>query len=71
MKLFECQNCGHALYFENTACERCHHKLGYLPETKHSKRRRAGWPKLDCAGRPTKALSLLCQLGAERLQLME
>jgi hypothetical protein len=32
MKLFECQSCGHPLYFENTACERCHHKLGYLPE---------------------------------------
>ena len=32
MKLFECQNCGQLLYFENTRCERCGHALGYLPE---------------------------------------
>ncbi|UDL94700.1 putative zinc-binding peptidase [Lichenihabitans sp. PAMC28606] len=30
MKLFECQMCGQALYFENTRCERCHHRLGYI-----------------------------------------
>jgi hypothetical protein len=32
MKLFECQNCGHPLYFENTRCESCGLRLGYLPE---------------------------------------
>ena len=32
MKLFECQSCGHPLYFENTKCERCHHQTGYLPD---------------------------------------
>jgi hypothetical protein len=32
MKLFKCQACGHLLYFENTRCERCRHRLGYLPE---------------------------------------
>ena len=32
MKLFECQNCGNLLYFENTKCERCHHQTGYLPD---------------------------------------
>jgi len=31
MKLFECQNCGHPLYFENTKCESCGLPLGYLP----------------------------------------
>jgi hypothetical protein len=31
MKLFECQNCGHPLYFENTKCESCGLRLGYLP----------------------------------------
>jgi len=31
MKLFECQHCGHPLYFENTRCESCGHALGYLP----------------------------------------
>jgi hypothetical protein len=32
MKLFECQNCGQPLYFENTKCESCGLRLGYLPE---------------------------------------
>jgi hypothetical protein len=32
MRLFKCQSCGHALYFENTRCESCGHQLGYLPE---------------------------------------
>jgi hypothetical protein len=31
VKLFECQACGQALYFENTICESCGHRLGYLP----------------------------------------
>lgn len=30
MKLFECQNCGQAIFFENTSCENCHYKVGYL-----------------------------------------
>lgn len=32
MKLFECQNCGQPLYFENTKCESCGARLGYLPK---------------------------------------
>src|SRR3712207_3771585 len=31
MKLFECQACGQPLYFENTWCESCRRRLGYLP----------------------------------------
>ena len=31
MRLFRCQNCGQLLYFENTHCERCSCRLGYLP----------------------------------------
>ena len=31
MRLFKCQNCGNLVYFENTTCERCSHRLGYLP----------------------------------------
>jgi len=30
VKLFECQSCGQVVYFENTHCERCGHRLGYL-----------------------------------------
>ncbi|WP_237050712.1 putative zinc-binding metallopeptidase [Microvirga ossetica] len=33
MKLFKCQACGQLLHFENHACERCGHRLGYLPDT--------------------------------------
>jgi hypothetical protein len=32
MKIFECQNCVHPLYFENTRCESCGLLLGYLPD---------------------------------------
>ncbi|HEY7664941.1 MAG TPA: putative zinc-binding peptidase [Xanthobacteraceae bacterium] len=32
MKLFDCQNCGQPLYFENTSCVSCGRRLGYLPE---------------------------------------
>ena len=34
MKLFQCQNCGQPLYFENARCERCGLSLGYLPKLK-------------------------------------
>ncbi len=30
MRLFECQACGQPLYFENTSCESCGRRLGYL-----------------------------------------
>ncbi|MBX9932876.1 MAG: putative zinc-binding peptidase [Methylobacterium sp.] len=33
MKLFQCQACGNILYFENRTCQRCGHRLAYLPET--------------------------------------
>lgn len=32
MKLFSCQICGNVLYFENRACGRCGHALGFAPE---------------------------------------
>jgi hypothetical protein len=31
MKLFSCQHCGQLLYFENFRCEKCGHRLGYIP----------------------------------------
>ena len=31
MKLFTCQHCSQVLYFENTTCEGCKRRLGYLP----------------------------------------
>lgn len=32
MKLFSCDHCGNTVYFENAACERCGHALGYVPD---------------------------------------
>jgi hypothetical protein len=32
MKLFKCPSCGQLLVFENTRCETCKHRLGYIPE---------------------------------------
>ena len=32
MKLFKCPCCSQLLYFENTRCESCGHRLGYIPE---------------------------------------
>lgn len=32
MKLFKCPSCGQLLYFENTRCESCGHRLGYMPQ---------------------------------------
>jgi hypothetical protein len=33
MKLFECQACGHVVYFENSQCVRCGHALGFLTDS--------------------------------------
>lgn len=32
MKLFRCDHCRNLLYFENTRCENCGHRLGYVPD---------------------------------------
>jgi hypothetical protein len=32
MRLFECQACSQPLYFENSGCESCGRRLGFLPE---------------------------------------
>jgi hypothetical protein len=32
MRLFKCQACDNILYFENHTCERCGHRLAYMPE---------------------------------------
>ena len=64
MKLFECQNCGQPLYFENTSCESCGLRLGYLPERETVTALQAGrWTlagiggarsaSIDCAPMPT------------------
>ena len=32
MKIFECGNCAHPLYFENESCEKCGHLSGYYDD---------------------------------------
>lgn len=50
MQLFECQNCGQTLFFENRSCERCGHRLGYIATRQTLAALRAdgeGWRPLD------------------------
>jgi hypothetical protein len=32
MKIFHCDHCGHLLFFENTSCVSCGHRVAYLPD---------------------------------------
>jgi hypothetical protein len=32
MRIFHCDHCGQAIFFENTVCGKCGHKLAYLPD---------------------------------------
>jgi hypothetical protein len=32
MKVFHCDHCAHLLFFENTECVSCHHRVAYLPD---------------------------------------
>jgi hypothetical protein len=50
MKLFTCQSCGALLYFENTQCTNCAHRLGYLP-------RAAAMSALEAVGNAWHALA--------------
>lgn len=34
MRVFHCDHCGRSIFFENTSCENCGHKLAYLPDLK-------------------------------------
>jgi hypothetical protein len=31
-KIFHCDHCGHLLFFENTECVSCRHRVAYLPD---------------------------------------
>ncbi len=43
MKLFTCNSCGQHLYFENVACTRCGHTLGFIPDRLEVAALRGGW----------------------------
>jgi hypothetical protein len=49
MRIFECDVCRQLLYFENTSCVNCGHRLGFLPEA-------LTLSALEPAGGPWKAL---------------
>ena len=48
MRIFECQNCGQPLYFENTRCESCGRGLAICPTRRPSPRSKktAAWQAL-------------------------
>jgi hypothetical protein len=46
MKLFTCQSCGQRLFFENVACTRCGHTLGFLPDRLEVSALKASWDGL-------------------------
>ena len=61
MKLFECQSCGQPLYFENTRCESCGLRLGYLPAKETVTALEEGDGGLQAMADSTRPLSLLRQ----------
>ena len=70
MKLFECQNCGQPLYFENTRCESCGLQLGYLPARETvTALWKQGKRGLRALAEPQGPLPLLRQRAARCLQL--
>jgi hypothetical protein len=58
MRLFQCQVCDSILHFENRSCERCGHKLAYLPELSTLSALRlaedAAWVALAMPHRPSR-----------------
>ncbi len=55
MRLFTCQACRQTLHFDNTLCEKCSHRLGYLPATATLSAVEAdgdAWTALASAGTP-------------------
>ena len=68
MKLFRCQSCGQVLYFENTVCERCSHRLGYLPDIGRC-RRCSRTTRVADAGTPAPHRAVLRERHIRRLQL--
>ena len=71
MKLFECQNCGQPLYFENTSLRELRPAAGLLAGTRNRHRAGSGTGRwlVAGAGRAGGALSVLRQCRAQRLQL--
>ena len=73
MKLFECDACGQPLYFENTHCENCGRRLGFLPHRQdmiaveaEGEGEGEGWKSF---ANPNHQSPLLSQRGIRRLQL--
>ena len=79
MKLFECQNCGQLIYFENVQCERCGCSLGYLPgaavmtalhrngDGTYSPLAAPSRKVVYCANRPHGSCNWLVEAGADAL----
>ena len=71
MKLFECQNCGQPLYFENTRCESCGLRCSAICRgPRRVTRSGGGWRRAACDGRPeAAAIGIAPMRSHERVQL--
>ena len=71
MKLFECDACGQPLYFENTHCENCGRRLGFLPHRQDmiAVEAEGEGEELEVVRKPEPSSPLLSQRGIRRLQL--
>ena len=71
MKLFKCQSCGQLLYFENTSCERCSHRLGYLPQAFTVSAVEPAGERWKALADPERTVPVLRQRRIRRLQLAD
>jgi len=56
MRIFHCDHCGQAIFFENTLCGKCGHKLAYLPDLKIVASLDPAGGRSSEVGRPTPVL---------------
>jgi hypothetical protein len=70
MKLFTCPSCGQVLHFENTRCERCGHRLAYLPELQTlSSLEPVSGTDAEADAPPTEFVALAPDAGGQRVRL--
>jgi hypothetical protein len=69
MRIFHCDHCRQAVFFENTWCGRCGHKLAYLPDLKLVASLDAVGASANAAGAPPSAESGAEAMPAEATQL--
>ena len=69
MKFFECQVCGQPFFFENSLCESCDRRVGFLSSKMTMTALEPRGERWKALADPNSRLCLLRQLGFRRLQL--